>query len=145
MVKTHSILKPEYLIILLFMCAVYSLRGQTLYVLKIDQNIRNEAKEITAEYQPRLVMGADQALEFQSTVAKYLVKKRAIEQDSTLSPKAKYNWLKRLSSRETSDMADVLELYRLQEYTRIKPQIQPLPGLIEYKENLMAQEKVGID
>ncbi|MGB5820836.1 MAG: hypothetical protein WBG90_15225 [Saonia sp.] len=127
------------------MCALSSLRGQTFYALKIDRNIRQEAMEITAKYQPRLVMGVDQALEFQSTIARYLVKKRDVEQDRTLSPKAKFDLLKRLSSRETSDMADVLESYRWQEYIRIKAAIQPVPKPLEYKENLIAQEKVRID
>jgi len=36
-------------------------------------------------------MGVDQALEFQSTVARFLVKKQAIEQDHSLSAKAKYH------------------------------------------------------
>ncbi len=101
--------------------------GQTYYALQIDRNIRFKAADITAEYQPRLVMGANQALEFQQTVARFLVKKKAVEEDHNLSPKAKYELLKRLSSRETAEMADVLESYRWQEYMRIKPEIQPIP------------------
>lgn len=101
--------------------------GQTYYALQIDRNIRFKAADITAEYQPRLVMGADQALEFQQTVARFLVKKKAVEEDHNLSPKAKYELLKRVSSRETAEMADVLESYRWQEYMRIKPEIQPIP------------------
>ena len=101
--------------------------AQTYYALQIDRNIRFKAADITAEYQPRLVMGTDQALQFQSTVARFLVKKKAVEEDLKLSPMAKYELLKRLSSRETSEMADVLESYRWQEYMRIKPEIQPIP------------------
>ena len=104
-----------------------SSNAQTYYALQIDRNIRFKAADITAQYQPRLVMGEDQALAFQQTVARFLVKKKAVEEDPTLSPKAKYEWLKRLSSRETSEMADVLESYRWQEYMRIKPKIQPIP------------------
>ena len=113
--------------------------------MKIDRNIRLEAKEITAQYQPRLVMGADQTLEFQSTVARYLVKKRAVEQDPNLSPKAKYDLLKRLSSRETSEMVDVLESYRWQEYMRIKAQIQPIPKPFDLRENLVVQKQGPIE
>ena len=139
MIKTDSISKLGYLVFALLTCSVTSLKGQTLYALKIDRNIRLEAKEITAQYQPRLVMGADQALEFQSTVARYLVKKRAVEQDPNLSPKAKYGLLKRLSSHETSEMVDVLESYRWQEYMRIKAQIQPIPEPFDLGENLVVQ------
>lgn len=130
----------SYLVFTICLFAVCSIRGQTLYALKIDRNIRHEAKDITARYQPRLVMGVDQALEFQLTVARFLVKKRAIEQDQSLSPKAKYELLKRLSSRETSEMADVLESYRWHEYMRIKPNIQPIPKSINLKEHLLVQE-----
>lgn len=56
-------------------------------------------------------MGVDQALEFQNTVARYLVKKKELEKDSSLSNMAKYRLLKKLSSKEASDMADVLESY----------------------------------
>ena len=140
MIKNVSISQFKYLVLAMIICVFSNLRGQNLYALKIDRNIRLEAKEITAQYQPHLVMGVDQALEFQSTVAKYLVKKRAVEQDSNLSPKAKYNLLKRLSSLETSDMVDVLESYRWQEYIRIKAQIQPILEPLEYEENLIARE-----
>lgn len=101
--------------------------GQTFYALKIDRKIRFEAKEITAKYQPYLVMGPEQALVFQSTVARFLVKKHAVEQDHGLSPSARYHLLRRISGRETSEMADVLESYRWHEYMRIKPIVQPLP------------------
>ncbi len=115
--------------VLVFFLAVFHasfLFSQTLYALKIDGRIRAEAVDITAKYQPRLVMGVDQALAFQSTVARYLVKKKDVEEDNTLSDKAKYELLKKLSSKETSDMADVLETYRWREYMRIKNQIQPI-------------------
>jgi len=145
MLKTDSISKLRYLMFALLVCAVASLRGQTLYALKIDRNIRLEAKEITAQYQPRLVMGTAQTLEFQSTVARYLVKKRAVEQDRNLSPKAKYDILKRLSSRETSEMVDVLESYRWQEYMRIKTYIQPIAKPLDLTENLVVQEQGPIE
>ncbi len=140
MVKVYksSILKT--LAFVLFLLSVSFLRGQTFYALQIDRNIRFEAKEITAKYQPHLVMGVDQALEFQSTVARFLVKKRAVERDDNLSPKAKYQLLRRLSSRETSEMADVLESYRWQEYMRIKADIQPITKPINFGENLVVQD-----
>mgnify|MGYP001813376982 CR=1 FL=1 len=138
--KTNSIPRLRHLVFTLLIFAVSSMRGQTLYALKIDQNIRLEAKEITARYQPHLVMGADQAMDFQSTVGRFLVKKRAVEQDPNLSDKAKYDLLKRLSSRETAEMADVLESYRWQEYMRIKVQIQPIPEPNDLRKNLVVQE-----
>ncbi len=113
----------------LFCAAVFisvTSEAQSIYALKIDRKIRSEAVEITAKYQPRLVMGADQAMEFQSTVAKYLVKRKSVEEDDSLSPKAKYELLKQVASKETSEMADVLEPFRWQEYMRIKHEIQPL-------------------
>ncbi|MBT8308468.1 MAG: hypothetical protein KJN85_16125 [Maribacter sp.] len=116
-------------VLLCFICfsAPFPGKAQTFYALKIDRNIRFKAADITAEYQPRLVMGTDQALEFQSTVARFLVKKKAVLEDPGLSDMAKYQLLKRISSRETAEMADVLESYRWQEYIRIKPEIQPIP------------------
>jgi len=115
--------------LLYFICfaAAAALNAQTFYALQIDREIRFKAADITAEYQPRLVMGSDQALEFKSAVARFLVKKKAVEEDPNLSEMAKYELLKRISSRETSEMADVLESYRWQEYMRIKPKIQPIP------------------
>ncbi len=145
MIRTDSISKLRFLVFAIFACTFSYVRGQTFYALKIDRTIRFEAKEITAQYQPRLVMGADQALEFQLTVARYLVKKRAVEQDRNLSPKTKYNLLKRLSSLETSEMVDVLESYRWREYVRTKPQIQPIPKPFDLRENLVVQEQGTID
>lgn len=112
--------------------------SQTYYALQIDRNIRSKAVDITAAYQPRLVMGTDQALDFQSTVARFLVKKKAVEEDDTLSPKTKYELLKKLSSRETAEMAQVLESYRWQEYMRIKNEIQPIPLPSGEREDLIA-------
>lgn len=119
---------------------ISSLQGQVYYALKIDRNIRFKAKEITAKYQPRLVMGANQAAAFQLTVAKFLVKRQSIEQNQNLSSKAKYDLLRQISSRETSAMADVLESYRWQEYMRLKPELQPIPKPYHLKENLIVQE-----
>lgn len=111
--------------------------SQTLYALQIDGNIRAQAADITAAYQPRLVMGSDQAMDFKFVVAKFLVKRQAIERDTTLSPKAKYELLKHVSSKETSAMADVLESYRWQEYMRIKNNIQPIPVPRGLREDLI--------
>lgn len=138
--ETNLISQFRYLVFALLLCAISGVRGQTLYALKIDRQIRLKAQEITAQYQPRLVMGAEQALEFQSTVARFLVKKRAVEQDTNLSSKAKYDFLKRLSSHETSEMADVLESFRLQEYIRIKSYIQPISRPSNLRKNLVVQE-----
>jgi len=140
MIKKHLPSRFKLLVLALFICATSSMRGQTLYALKTDRKIRFEAKEITAKYQPYLVMGTEQALEFQSTVARFLVKKHAVEQDYSLSPRAKYHLLKRISGREASEMADVLESYRWQEYMRIKPLKQPVPTPIEFGENLVVKE-----
>ena len=125
--KSLTISITRFILSISFMMVTLNAMGQTYYALQIDRNIRFKAADITAEYQPRLVMGADQALEFQQTVARFLVKKKAVEEDHNLSPKAKYELLKRVSSRETAEMADVLESYRWQEYMRIKPEIQPIP------------------
>ena len=124
--KTNSISNVSFLMGMIFLLISSSLSSQTYYALQIDRKIRFKAADITAEYQPRLVMGADQALEFQTTVARFWVKKKAVEEDPTLSPMAKYKLLKRISSSETSAMADVLESYKWQEYMRIKNKIQPI-------------------
>lgn len=134
--------KPFHLIyVLIFICflgAVAKLNAQTFYALQIDRKLRFKAIDITAEYQPHLVMGADQALEFQQTVARFLVKKQSVEEDSKLSPSTKYSRLKRLYSRETAEMGQVLENYRWMEYMRIKPQIQPPPLPISKQEDAIA-------
>lgn len=140
MVKKHLPSYYKLVILALFICATSSTKGQTFYALKIDRKIRLEAKEITVRYQPYLVMGSEQALVFQSTVARYLVKKQAVEQDDNLSPSTRYHLLKRISSRETSEMADVLESYRWKEYMRIKPFIQPIPKPLGSKENFVVQD-----
>ena len=135
-----------FIITLSFSGLTTPLRAQTKYALMIDRKIRFEAQHITAQYQPRLVMGADQALEFQQTVARFLVKRKAIEIDHTLSPKGKYELLKRLSSQETAEMAQVLESYRWQEYMRVKNEIQPIAAPLEnQREDLIAHEKTTIE
>jgi hypothetical protein len=139
--KTNSPLKQNYfVVVVMLLFALPSIKAQTLYALKIDHKIRFEARDITALYQPRLVMGMDQAMEFQSTIARFLVKKQAVEQDHTLSPKAKYELLKQVSSRENSEMANVLESYRWQEYIRLKPQLQPIPLPDSMKPQLLVQD-----
>ncbi len=90
-------------------------------------------------------MGTDQALEFQSTVARYLVKKQAVEQDHRLSPKAKFYHLKRLSILESSEMVDVLESHRWEEYMRLKGQVQPIAEPNEPDEDLIAQEETSVE
>ncbi|MFS4416620.1 hypothetical protein [Maribacter sp. 2307ULW6-5] len=124
--KTKILEIQRFLWCCMALFAPLSLSGQTFYALQVDHKIRAEARDVTARYQPRLVMGVDQALEFQNTVARFLVKKRAVERDTTLSAKAKYEILKQLSGRETSAMAHVLESYRWQEYMRLKPRLQPI-------------------
>ncbi|NHF60027.1 hypothetical protein FK220_011785 [Flavobacteriaceae bacterium TP-CH-4] len=111
---------------------------QTLYALKIDRRIRAEAADITRQYQPRLVMGIDQAMLFKTKVAEFLVRRREVSRDETLSPAAKYKLLKRLSSQETMEMADILESYRWDEYRRIKNEIQPIPKPEDAREDLIA-------
>ncbi|MBC6998382.1 hypothetical protein [Cytophaga sp. FL35] len=112
---------------MLFFGTTATIKAQTYYALQIDRNIRFQAIDLTAEYQPYLVMGTDQALDFQQTLARFLVKKKSVEEDPTLSYGAKYSLLKKLSNRETAEMGQVLENYRWREYMRIKPSIQPLP------------------
>jgi len=143
--KTKPFLAKMVLTVLFAVFAIPPVFSQTFYALKIDRKIRSEAIDITSKYQPRLVMGVDQALQFQQTVARFLVKKKAVEEDSTLSPKGKYYLLKRLSSRETSEMADVLESYRWQEYMRIKNEIQPIQVPYTIREDLIAQEEATIE
>lgn len=74
-----------------------------------------------------------------------MFKKKAVENDPTLSPKGKYHLLKRLYSRETSEMADVLEAYRWHEYMGIKNEIQPIPIPDSIREDLIAQKEVTIE
>ena len=135
--KTYVMLMKMVFSVLFTFFTTYPSYSQSFYALKIDRRIRAEARDITAKYQPSLVMGVDQALEFQSTVARFLVKKKAVEEDDTLSPRARYDILKQLSSKETSAMADVLESYRWQEYMRLKKYVQPIAEPLNDEEELI--------
>ena len=144
--KTKPLSVAITLLLVLMTGLTSTVRSQTKYALLIDRNIRFQAADITREYQPRLVMGADQALEFKQVVARYLVKRKAVEEDPTLSPKARYELLKQLSSRETAEMAQVLESYRWQEYTRIKNAIQPIEKPYKgLRQDLIAQQETTIE
>ncbi|MBT2160577.1 hypothetical protein [Zobellia barbeyronii] len=131
--KLKSARTSPLLFIIVFFFGFLFAQAQTLYALKIDRNIRFEAIDITAEYQPRLVMGTKQALEFQNTVAKHIVKRESITNNPDISYREKEYLLKKISSHESSEMADVLYSYQWHEYLRIKPDIQPL---IHQKRNL---------
>lgn len=128
----------QFLVLALFFCGVIYTQAQTLYALKIDRNVRNQAEDITRAYQPRLVLGTDQALEFQNTVAKYLVKKKSILDNPYTTDNQKNYRLKEISSHESSEMVDVLYSYQWQEYLRIKPEIQPLPYQKSYFDDAVA-------
>ncbi|SIS70589.1 hypothetical protein SAMN05421766_103504 [Zobellia uliginosa] len=125
--KTKPARTSQFLVVLVFFCGILFAQAQTFYALQIDRNIREKARDITAEYQPSLVMGAEQALDFQSTVAKYLVKRKSIEDNANMSEGEKRHHLKTISKHESFEMADVLYPYQYQEYLRVKPEIQPLP------------------
>ncbi|MGB5554866.1 MAG: hypothetical protein WBM83_09435 [Flavobacteriaceae bacterium] len=143
--KTIPLSRLLTFVLLLLTGLTSTLRSQTKCALLIDRNIRFKAIDITSEYQPRLVMGVNQALEFQQTVARFLVKKKAVEDDTSLSPKGRYELLKRISSRETAEMAQVLESYQWQEYRRIKNEIQSVPMPYSLKEDLIAQKPPTIE
>ncbi len=104
--------------------------SQDPYLQKSNRSIREAAAQITAKYQPRLVMGVDQALQFQEKVAEFLIRKNAVL-DTDFSPGKKQFYLERLSSQETSEMSDILERFRMEEYIRLKKEMQPLPLLSE--------------
>lgn len=80
----------------------------------------SEAMRITKAYQPRLVMSADQSLQFRGKVVEFLIHREWVGENLDFTPTEKYKLLKRISSRETSEMAAVLEAYRWDEYRRIK-------------------------
>jgi len=124
--KAKLLNKSRFVALILFLFSVSFSQAQTFYALKIDRNIRKEAKDITAEYQQRLVMRAEQVLEFQNTVAKYMVKRKSVEKNAQLSGSRKHYLLKIISSHESSEMADVLYPYQWQEYLHLKPKIQPV-------------------
>ena len=126
--KTKLRSTTQFLSVVLFFWGVHFAQAQTYYALQIDRNIRMKAEDITAEYQPRLVMGTEQALEFRNTVAKYIVKRRSVENNPDITNGQRRYRLKLLSSHESSEMANVLYPYQWQEYLRVKPEIQPLPN-----------------
>ena len=111
-----------------FFCALHTpIKAQDPYLQKSNRKVRLMASEITRAYQPRLIMGAEQAVAFRQKVAEFLIHRQWVENNTELSPLRKYALLKKISSRETSEMAQVLEHYKWQEYMRIKPNIQPVP------------------
>ena len=105
-----------------------AVNAQDPYLQKSNRKIRQMATDITRAYQPRLIMGAEQAILFRQKVAEFLIHRYWVENNPALAPGQQYNLLKKISSRETSEMAQVLEHYKWQEYMRIKPDIQPLPN-----------------
>ncbi|MGB5371741.1 MAG: hypothetical protein WBN18_15035 [Flavobacteriaceae bacterium] len=119
--------KAHYLSFLWLLFALPSLLcAQDPYLQKANRKIMREAMAITRDYQPRLVMSADQALQFREKVAEFLIHRVWVSQNNDLTTEQKYLLLKRISSRETSEMADILESYRWDEYRRLKNQIQPI-------------------
>ena len=112
---------------LVALLSTFTAHTQTLYALKTTRTIRFEAAKITGDYQPHLVMGSNQAMLFKQKIAKFLIKKKATIKNPSLSPSAKFDLLKRISGRETSEMVEVLEPYQWKEYLRIKNRIQPIP------------------
>lgn len=102
--------------------------AQDPYLQKSNRAIRREAVKITAQYQPGLVMGTDQALDFTEKVAEFLIRKKAV-METDFSPGKKMYYLERLSAQETAEMVDILERFRMEEYVRLKKVIQPLPLL----------------
>ncbi|TFG73198.1 MAG: hypothetical protein E4H26_10100 [Flavobacteriales bacterium] len=86
--------------------------AQDPYLQKANRKIMGDAMRITKAYRPRLVMSADQALQFRGKVAEFLMHREWVEENLDLTPTEKYKLLKRISSRETSERADVLEAYR---------------------------------
>jgi hypothetical protein len=119
--------RSHYLVFLLPLFTFPSLlSGQDPYLQKASRKIMRESMAITREYQPRLVMSEDQALRFREKVAEFLIHRVWVAKNKDLTADQKYALLKRISSRETSEMADILESYRWEEYRRIKNQIQPI-------------------
>lgn len=124
-----NIFSAGTIILCLIFCAFNSpITAQDPYLQKGNRNIRQMATDITRAYQPRLIMGSEQALLFRQKVAEFLIHRLWVENNAALSPRQKYTLLKKISSRETSEMAQVLEHYKWQEYMRIKSNIQPLPN-----------------
>ncbi|MUH38343.1 hypothetical protein D9O36_21065 [Zobellia amurskyensis] len=124
--KPKLLSTAPFLSVVLFFWGILFAQAQTYYALQIDRNIRVKAEDITAEYQPRLVMGTEQALEFRNTVAKYIIKKMSVENNPDITKGQRRYRLKLISSHESSEMGNVLYPYQWQEYLRIKPRIQPL-------------------
>lgn len=116
------------MILCLILCTTgFILSAQDPYLQESHWKIRKMASDITRQYQPKLVMGAEQAILFRQKVAEFLIHREWVENHPELSPGARYHLLKRISSRETSEMAQILEMYKWQEYMRVKRIIQPLP------------------
>lgn len=123
-----KLLFPRIWFITLVLCLMpFVLFCQDPYLQKGDRSIREAASKITAQYQPRLVMGTEQALQFKEKVAEFLIRKKAV-METDFSPRKKLFYLERLSVQESAEMADILESYRMREYLRLKKEIQPLPS-----------------
>ncbi len=125
--RTNFFSAATVLICLIFCGFNSPVNAQDPYLQKSNRKVRQMASDITRAYQPRLIMGAEQAIMFRQKVAEFLIHRQWVEDNPRLSPKQKYTLLKKISSRETSEMAQVLEHYKWQEYMRLKPGIQPLP------------------
>ena len=125
--KTKFIRATLLLSFLVFSGFNFTASAQDPYLQQSNRKIRSMANDITRAYQPRLIMGAEQAISFRQKVAEFLIHRQWVEQNTHLTPLQRYQLLKKISSRETSEMAQVLEHYKWQEYMRIKDYIQPIP------------------
>lgn len=110
---------------LLLIFSVSAMSAQDPYLQQGDRFIREEALDITRMYLPHLVMGSSQAFLFKEKVAEFLIRRRDVLNSDMPASRKRY-YLRRLWERESQEMADVLTRVQLQEYLRLKYEIQPL-------------------
>lgn len=115
-------MKPFVTILLVLFCT--SVFAQYPQASVTDVNVKVRADKITAEYNKHLGLNGIQIPLFKNAVARYLV--LADDVKKRKQGRAALDDLIEIQTNETSHMNDILTLYQLRLYRRLKSEIQPL-------------------
>lgn len=121
----------KFIIISLLLFTVKGLAQDTFFQ-EANERAKNEAYNITNEYNRHLSLTGEEQVLFQKKVEEFLIRRYKIEKDFT--GKEKLDLLLKMQIEETAEMNDILTRPQLELYKKIKPQIQPLETVTTKKE-----------
>lgn len=105
-------------------------QAQDTFFQSGNANTEEQAKALTKEYQPELVMTGDQTLLFEKKLEEFLIREAQIR-ELDLSVADKIHLLTKLSEQQQAEMANILTRPQLRRYARINATIQPLPVVVD--------------